>query len=293
MVRFTFRSLLSVAAVMVTMAVAAGTADARFLSVVCFPNQNAQVDPIVSPGVKPSAHLHTFYSARNVTENSTVQSLEAGGTSCTRGAFAGARNMTAAEVAGSTAGMWIPTMYLNGVEVKNSGLYMADYWSTSGLPSGVTISNYPEGLAVVAGDAHSTGPPPKHVVYWNCGGDNTAQYPSLNVPRNDCPATKTLQAHNTLPECWDGNGLTTNDVTYGPVANEGFQQAPTFGKCPAAFPIQLPHVQMILHTGLSGNVSGLSFSSGPAYTLHGDYWQTWKQSTLLAAENWLRTGKLP
>jgi hypothetical protein len=285
------KRLVTLVGVLTAFMLAATPAQARFLSVVCQPNQDAQVDPIVSPGVKPSAHLHTFYGATGVTQFSTVGSLEAAATSCKHGAFAGARTMTAAEVAGSTAGIWEPTMYLNGHEV--TGQYMADYWSTSGLPSKAVIHDYPEGLAVVAGDAHATSPPPKYVVYWNCGGDNTAKYPSLNVPRNDCPSGKSLQAHVTLPECWDGHGLTTADTTYGPVANPNFQQAPTFGPCPAAFPVQLPHVQMILHTGLTGNVSGLSFSSGSPATLHADYWQTWDQSVLHADENWLRTGVLP
>ena len=270
---------------------AASTAQARFLSVVCPRNQDAQVDPIVSPGVKPSAHLHSFYSALNVTENSTVQSLENGGTSCTHGAFAGARTMTASEVAGSTAGMWIPAMYMNGAEVTKA--YIADYWSTSGLPAGATIHNMPEGLQIVVGDSHATTPPPKYEIYWNCGGDHTGTYPSANAPRNDCPSKWTLQAHITLPGCWDGKGLGVSDTTFAQVVNANFTQAPSFRACPSTFPIQLPHVQMIVHTGLYGNVSGLSFSSGSPATLHGDYWQTWNQQTLANAENWLRTGQLP
>ena len=284
------RKILLLGAMIVAALVAASSAQARFLSVVCKPYQDLQVDPIVSPGVFPSAHLHTFYAAPGVTQFSTVNSLEQATTSCTRGAFAGARNMTAAEVADSTPGMWEPTMYLNGHEI--TGQYMADYWSTSGLPAKAVIHDMPEGLQIVAGDAHATGPQPKYILYWNCGGDNTAKYPSLATPRNDCPASNPLQAHITLPECWDGKGLTPSHTAYGPSSNS-FQQAPTFGPCPAAFPIQLAHVQMILHTGLSGNVSGLSFSSGPPYTLHADYWQTWNQAALHANENWLRTGVLP
>lgn len=288
-----FRRLACFAFIVVAMLAAASTAQARFLSVVCPRSADAQVDPIVSPGIKPSAHLHSFYSALNVTENSTVQSLESGGTSCKQGAFAGARSMTAAEVKGSTAGMWIPAMYMNGVEITDA--YIADYWSTSGIPSGATIHNMPEGLQFVIGDSHATTPPPKYEIYWNCGGSFTSTWPSLNVPRNDCPniSNKTLQAHITLPGCWDGTGLGVNDTTFAPVVDPNFQQAPRFKACPAAFPIQLPHVQMIIHTKLHGNVSGLSFSSGPPATLHGDYWQTWNQQTLINAENWLRTGKLP
>lgn len=285
------RLALAVVAIAAFACISASAADARFLSVVCQPNQDLQVDPIVSPGVKPSAHLHTFFGVRGVTENSTVASLEGSTTSCTRGAFAGARSMTATEVARSTAGMWEPTMYMNGVKV--TGQYMADYWSNTGINPKATVHDMPEGLKIVAGDSHATSPQPKYIVYWNCGGDFTAQYPSLATPRNDCPSNHTLQAHVTLPGCWDGKGLGVADTAYAPVADPNFQQAPRFLACPAGFPIQMAHVQMILHTGLHGNMSGLSFSSGSPATLHADYWQTWNQATLHANENWLRTGVLP
>ena len=274
----------------------AGTAQARFLSIVCAANQDAQVDPIVSPGVYPSAHLHTFYAARGVTQNSTVASLEASTSSCVQGGFAdGATKtpMSSTRVAGDTAGMWEPTAYNHGVELVKP--LLADYWSNTGIPTNVPLSNVPEGLQFVIGNAHATSPPPKFVLYWNCGGSFVTTWPSSTTPYNTCPDTgaHSLQAHLTFPDCWDGTGLTPADTTYGPIKVADFAGGPAFGPCPAAFPIQLPHMQLILHTHIAGDATGLSFSSGPYYTLHGDYWQTWKQSILQGNENWLRTGVLP
>lgn len=272
-------------------AIAAGPAQARFFGFKCSANQNAQVDPIVSPGVKPSAHLHTFFGARGVTEFSTTASLEGSTTSCFGGFFANGGPhvaMTAAETAANTAGIWIPTMYVNGV--ARNPAWVTDYWSNTSIRA--TPVDMAEGQQMIAADAHSTSPPPMAELFWNCGADFTNQWPSSTKPPL-CPSNHTLQAHLQFPTCWDGTGTKPTDVI-NPGA-PAFTEAPRFYACPAAFPKTLPHVQLIIHTGLSGTATQqITFSSGPYYTLHGDYWQSWKdQAFLHQAENFLRTGVIP
>lgn len=275
--------------------VCASTSQARFWHVDCNPNQNRQVDPIVSPGVSPSAHMHTFFAATNVTQFSTTASLEAGGTSCTSGAFqpdsGGQVPMTAAEVRANTAGIWMPQMKVNGV--GRNPQYLVDYWSDTGI-GGRSFVDIPEGAKIVAGDSHATGPQPMYKLFWNCGTDFVDTYPNSTKPPQ-CPQAHPLMAHMMLPPCWNGTGLNPSDFTY-PTAPVPFRIEPQYNACPAAFPKQLPHTQEIIHTGLyvGGGLNKMTFSSGPYYTLHVDYWQAWSnQSTYQSLENFLRTNKIP
>lgn len=262
------------------------TSQARFFGVKCKPNQDLQVDPIGQFGVVPSAHLHTFYGASGVTAFSTVASLEASTSSCYGGAFSPGGAMTAARVAADTSGLWTPKMYLNGVPFNPS--FVTEYWSNTGIAK--TPQDVPEGLQMIAGSAHATSPPPMYELYFDCTGSTI---PASPTPTG-CPVGHGLQAHITFPTCWDGVGLTPADVAYAG-APVPFTQAPNDYPCPAAFPVQLPHIQMIFHTTLVGDqTQSLTFSSGPWYTLHADYWQTWSNQTMLQQnENYLRTGVVP
>ena len=283
------RLLLLVAACAAILLATAAPAEARFFGVRCHANGNLQVDPIVSPGVFPSAHLHTFCLATGVTQNSTVATLEAGGTSAYAGLFSNATSsqvlMTPAQVAADTAGQWTPTMYVNGT-AKNYA-YIADYWSNTGISS-TTFTNMPEGLQLIGGNPHATGPPPMDELYFDCENSTT---PASPTPL-DC-GTHQLQVHVDFPVCWDGVGLTPADTAYPGAVTIPFKVAPKNKPCPAGFPVQLPRVQVIIHTGLH-NFNGVVFSSGPWYTLHVDYWQTWADQARLAAdEDFLRTGVIP
>jgi hypothetical protein len=147
----------------------------------------------------------------------------------------------------------------------------------------------PEGLQLIGGNSHATGPAdvPMYELYFDCENSNHAAY---QTPPN-C-GTHTVLIHIDLPVCWDGTGLKPSDTTF-PGAPVPFKQAPKNKPCPAAFPKQLPRVQLIIHTGLH-NFNGVTFSSGPWYTLHADYWQSWSDQSVLAGdEQFLRTGIIP
>ncbi len=261
----------------------AGPAEASFFSVRCHANQDLQVDPVAQPGVFPSAHLHTFYGAVGVTQNSTTASLEASGTSCYAGQF-NSKAMTTAQFSADTSGLWTPKMYINGVAANPA--FVSEYWSNQ--PP--VFSNMPEGLRMVAGDSHATGPPPMYELYFDC--TNSTQ-PASPAPTG-CLQGHGLQAHIDMPNCWDGVGLLPSDVVYAG-APVPFKQHPVSYPCPSAFPVQMPRLQMIFHTSLYGDqTKSLTFSSGPWYTLHADYWQSWKsQSQLAADEQFLRNGVAP
>jgi len=268
---------------------AATPAHASFFGVKCHAGEDAQVDPIGQPGVVPSDHLHTFFGAQNVTAFSTVATMEAAPTNCYGGAFAPGKQipMTAAQVAADTSGLWTPKMYVNGVPTNPT--FVTEYWSRTGQAT-PNFTNVPEGLQMVAGNHAATSAPPMYELYFDC--TNSTQ-PASPTPTG-CAVGHGLQAHLIMPGCWDGVGLRPSDVAYSG-APVPFTQFPKAYPCPAAFPIQLPRIQMIFHTNLTGDQrQSMTFSSGPWYTLHADYWQTWKnQQTLAADENFLRTGQIP
>lgn len=276
------KKLLIIPVMIAAFFVAASTASASFFSIRCHAGGDAQVDPIGQPGVNPSAHLHTFYGATGVTENSTTQSLEASGTSCFAGTFNNQRSMTQTQVKQDTSGLWAPKMYINGHPTNPS--YVAEYWSNE--PPKFT--NMPEGLQMIAGNAHATGPPPMYELYFNCVGRSGAS------ATPNCPSGHTMKIHIDFPQCWDGHGLKPTDVVYAG-APVPFADHPTSRPCPAAFPVQLPRLQMIFHTNLTGDqTKSMTFSSGPWYTLHADYWQSWhSQSFLAASEQFIRGGPIP
>ena len=59
-------------------------------------NSRAAVDPIVDFGKNPSFHMHDFYGNTTTDENSTYDTLRAGGTTC--------------DDPGDTAAYWAPTL---------------------------------------------------------------------------------------------------------------------------------------------------------------------------------------
>lgn len=224
----------------------------------CYPGKLDQVDPVVSPGVRPSAHLHQFFSNTAVTEFSTTDQLQAStSTTCDNPEF--------------NSGMWIPAMYVNGVQ-KNPK-FIVDYWFAR---DNLKVAPWPLGLALVAGDSHATSPPPMNALFWDCGGSSKpSQTPYA------CSSGH-VTAHLIFPNCSDGTtGVLDPGIVYPEPYPIAFNMRPPMTPCPASNPLILAQLHMNVNTGLT-NPAGLSFASGPYYTLHGDYWQTFHDQAYFA-----------
>ncbi|MGH3658769.1 MAG: DUF1996 domain-containing protein, partial [Micromonosporaceae bacterium] len=134
----------------------------------------------------------------------------------------------------------------------------------------------PADLRLIAGNskARSVAGNPKlgSAIYWGCSDNSTGK---LKRPAN-C-STGIVSLHIGFPNCWNGVKNRVNDtrnVVY-----------PKNDRCPSAYPIALPRMIMRLEYPVGRSSSGITLASGPTYTIHGDFWNTWDQAALRELTN--------
>jgi len=217
-------------------------------------------DPIVFPGQPGASHMHDFFG--NVTANafSTVDSMLAGETTC--------------RVPSDTAGYWTPTASVDGVQIR-PGVMRIYYLG----PSSGRVETIPPGLQMVAGNRDATTPAENPHVRWNCGQTTEVHTPNEDTPYDCTPWSSYsfvdgVVAVIDFPSCWNGQGLQPGDVTY-----------PANGFCPSGFEHVLPKLSERVHLGVMNPLAAdgtvaLTFSNGPWYAMHADFWNTWQQELL-------------
>jgi hypothetical protein len=237
----------------------------------CRYSHTLQVDPIVAPGVSPFGHLHDFFGNRSTDASSTQDSMADASSTC--------------EDWDDTAAYWSPTGYLNGVQltpVRQRIYYFGE--------TGRSVQTIPAGLKMIAGNHDATSAAENPVVSWNCGGST----PSAGHPYDCTPYRGTgnqtidgVVGYVDFPQCWDGVHLDSPDH----VSHMAYETA---SGCPAGDPVYLPRLRLRVHFGIWDPCAGarpcgpadpdtnvaLSLSSGPYYTLHADFWNTWRQPAL-------------
>jgi Domain of unknown function (DUF1996) len=216
-------------------------------------------DPIVHPGMPGMSHLHDFFGNTSVNATSTYQSMRAATTTCP---------------VGDTAGYWVPAVFRNGVKVAPAGDGVREqiYYRANNLAPGTHIEPFPPDLRVVAGNSHATSisenPKLGKELYWGCSDNSTGK---LTVPPPSCP-TGIISLHVGFPNCWDGKLTHVDDTAH--------LRYPSGGSCPSGFPHALPRL-ILRHEYPVGTTTGkITLSSGPAFTIHGDFWNTWDQAKL-------------
>lgn len=217
-------------------------------------------DPIVFPDQPGASHLHDFFGNTTVDAHSTVESLLAGPTTC--------------RVASDTAGYWSPTGYLNGERLVPP--VMRIYYLAV---RGATVETIPPGLQVIGGNKAATSAAENPHVQWSCGQTKAIRTPLTDHPYNCKPwagyrFVDGVVGIVNMPNCWDGVGLKPENVVY-----------PVEGSCPPGFSHVLPKISQRTHFGVmnplnpDGSVA-LNVASGPYYTFHADFWNTWQQDRL-------------
>ena len=221
--------------------------------------RSAAVDPIVHPGMPGMSHLHDFFANTSINAASTYRSMRAGGTTCP---------------AGDTAGYWVPALLRNGVKVDPAGDGIREqiYFRGDNLAPGTHIEPFPPDLRLIAGNSNATSaadnPKLGKEIYWGCSDNSTGK---LTAPPPSCP-TGILSLHVGFPNCWDGTLTHSNDTPH--------LRYPSSEKCPAGFTHALPRVILRLEYPVGASTGKITLASGPAFTAHGDFWNTWDQAKL-------------
>jgi hypothetical protein len=252
----------SAAALVYPPAAAATPAQIPGWEVFCSFDHRAQVDPVVSPGVKPSAHLHDFFGNRGTDENSTPTSLRAGTTNC--------------ELAADRAAYWVPTLYSSGVAQTATRLHA--YYRWGNVTRYQDIVPLTAGAEILAGDKSATAgsPSPTSRVGWSCGGQGEA----LTTAPINCSGTGNgpngsdeQVLHFFFPNCLKTGGVGSNPANYTYSSN---------GACASATPV--PRLSEDF-AWAAEPPSTITLSSGSVYTAHADFmtgWVTAKMNALTA-----------
>jgi uncharacterized protein DUF1996/F5/8 type C domain-containing protein len=227
---------------------------------------NLMDDPIVYPGQPGASHMHTFMGNTTTNANSTLASLQAGGTSC--------------KAPGDKSGYWMPTMYNGDQEVMPVGPQVI-YYKTN-LIDYTSVRPFPPGLRFVVGNPHAT--PAEFLASsyegWECGESyNNADFPA------SCPAGTQLNIRFQAPSCWDGKYLDTPD-------HKSHMAYPVNGRCTTDHPVALPMIEFKMAFPVSGDLSGVHLASGRGYSFHYDFFNAWDPATQAALVNHCIVGGL-
>jgi Domain of unknown function (DUF1996) len=262
-------SALSVVAIIVgfvltrqpTPAVAAS--NAGWISSICY-SHSLQEDPITNPGPAGtlSAHLHDFTGALTTDASSDAASLRAGG--------------TCAAQQDDSAASWFPqaTSSSKGLvhPQANQDKDVLVYYRCAAAVCANVIP-FPDGFSMILGNAHATNPSENPDIgphmWFKCGpGGGT----HVNPPPTTCGSGHYVVAVYTFPQFWDG--------AYTPLANSITHMSYVRDN---AHLISLPRIQIFERfSPLTGTVGTLDFASGPWYTAHADYVNSWQQAPFQA-----------
>jgi hypothetical protein len=277
--RGTRRVLVSIAAaaLVLTQTVSARAFSGGGFIVLCNYSHTLPDDPIVYPNQPGASHSHDFFGNTSTNAFSTYSTMATATTNC--------------RLPLDTAGYWAPTPALAGLPFHAQGRAgdMRIYYIQGGASSVQTI---PAGLKEIGGNSKATAPVPLWEVRWYCSQNSDVTTPVRNHPYDCTPYARKYSFVDgvigwvNLPRCWDGTGVGPADVKY-PTGGSGVT-------CPSGFGHLLPLVSERIHFGIMDPCNGakpcgpddpptnvaLSFSSGPYYTFHVDFWNTWDQPAM-------------
>jgi hypothetical protein len=218
----------------------------------CRFSHRAADDPIVYPGEPGRSHDHSFVGNRTTNAFTTLDTLLAGATTCSR--------------AGDTAAYWMPTLQAGAQPVLPVGATI--YYRRKTL---APLHAFPPGFRMIAGEARATTAQDLRVTFWNCGV-LAAVRPMSTIP--SCPNARrmSLRLHVTFPNCWDGTNLDSPD-------HQSHVAYSLRGRCPSAHPVAVPAISLIYRYASTGG-AGLALASGGQYSAHADFFNGWQQATL-------------
>jgi len=224
-------------------------------------------DPVVFPRQPGASHLHDFEGNTSTDAFSTYGSM-------TQSSAA----TTCPAESGDTAGYWIMALYKNGVKIdpsspKDPAHGAQFYYRADNVKAGTEIRAFPPNFRMIAGNGHATSeadnPYLGREIYYGCSDNSESGKPKAPV---DC-STGIISLHVGFPNCWDGVNLDSAD-------HNSHVVYPSSGVCPPDHPVVLPRLIMRTEYPVGTDSSRITLSSGPHYTAHADFWNTWDQQKL-------------
>ncbi|WP_255949976.1 DUF1996 domain-containing protein [Streptomyces odontomachi] len=231
----------------------------------CAPNHTAPDDPIVFPGQPGKSHDHTFMGNTLTNADTTMGTLDQGGTSC--------------NAVGDKSAYWMPSLYDGDQKIMPIGPQTIYY--KAGVTDYTSVRPFPKGLRFVVGSPMQSKDEFQHlkgtVEGWECG----ESYHNWDFPAS-CPTSQDTQLNIRLqaPSCWDGIHLDTPDhqshMAY-PVASGA-----NYNGCPADHPVALPMIEFKMAWPVNGDMSQVRLASGAGFSFHYDFMDGWDAATLQA-----------
>jgi len=244
----------------------------------CTSSHRLPDDPIVFPNEPGASHSHDFSGNPTTDAYSTPATLRAA-------------TETTCGFAADEAAYWHPTVYVDGASVL--GLRVTVYYR---IPSDVSPATLvPRNLEAIGGDSHATRPTSPRETRWFCGGGSPlADHPydctDYVANRGGDTAIDGVTPTVEFPNCWDGVSRKWDSGAH--LVYQSYGRA-----CPASHPYALPRISIRFHTGILdpcpgrvctpatpwskvANRTNLTLASGPFYTWHGDFVNTWRQAVL-------------
>jgi hypothetical protein len=252
----------------------------------CGATHTSMDDPIVYPDLPGMAHRHAFYGNKSTDAYSTRKSLMAAGTTCTDKK--------------DKAAIWAPVAF-----IKKHGSWHTlapyrerTYYFRAIRKQIASVTSLPANMKLIGGNQHAMSRKENPDVRWYCGEGS----PERAFPYDCRPYTSQgedgIRAIVDLPFCWDGTHLDSADHESHVIYSDPTDTTPHVepARCPASHPKYLPAISIRIHFRIQDPCAGvrpcgpsdggknvrLKLSSGPYWTMHADFWNTWVQSRLEA-----------
>lgn len=222
-----------------------------------FTGQLERVDPIVSPGVTPSAHFHRFAGAGPVTSTSDSNDLRSKPTSCVE--------------TGNHSGYWIISPVQDGQHLGPYGTankaFLAYYRCKHSASVCATMPSFPDNFGHVVGNANAS---------------SEADNPLFqNLAFNGYRCTTGGGAFSAAPPACPVGPLVVS-VTFGNCRFfDGHTSMQLNSACTGAGGIPMPRIEMYWRFRLLNPINAMhpvTLDGHPTYQLHADVLFAWEQT---------------